>query len=87
MTLTRSVLVLVSLLLATEAADAAARRYRWLAPVEIAEGKGCYWERGREFCGAYCYYEVNGKRYCRERLRDAHSQAPFEVPVPDERLK
>lgn len=41
-----------------------------------AEGRGCYFYRGREFCGSYCYWEVNGKRYCQRRLRDAHSQAP-----------
>ncbi len=49
------------------------------------QGVGCYWYRGREFCGRYCYWEVNGKRYCREREREAHSQAPAgEVDVlPD----
>lgn len=41
------------------------------------EKRGCYFYRGREFCGSYCYWEVNGKRYCQRRERDAHSQAPI----------
>lgn len=48
-------------------------RFSELPPTEA---RGCYFERGREFCGSYCYWEVNGKRYCQRRLRDAHSQAP-----------
>lgn len=40
------------------------------------EARGCYYYRGRRHCGAYCYWEVNGKRYCQRRERDAHSQAP-----------
>lgn len=38
-------------------------------------GVGCYWYRGRYFCARYCYLEVDGKRYCVERERQAHSQA------------
>lgn len=41
------------------------------------EAKGCYIHRGVEYCGSYCYWEVNGERYCQPRLRDAHSQADF----------
>jgi len=41
------------------------------------EARGCYYHRGRRYCGAYCYWEVNGKRYCQRRERDAHSQAPI----------
>ena len=41
------------------------------------EARGCYYYRGRRHCGAYCYWEVNGKRYCQRRERDAHSQAPI----------
>lgn len=58
-------------------------QYRRVAPriVELppTEGRGCYFYRGREYCGSYCYWEVNGKRYCQQRLRHAHSQ----VPPPD----
>lgn len=50
------------------------------------EARGCYYHRGRRYCGAYCYWEVNGKRYCQRRERDAHSQAPIiedygDIPV------
>jgi hypothetical protein len=47
-------------------------------PLYPVEAKGCYFRRGREYCGRYCYIEVNGKRYCQERLRDAVPQAGFE---------
>ncbi len=47
------------------------------------EGRGCYFERGIEYCGSYCYWEVNGKRYCQQRLRDAHSQAPVDFFTSD----
>jgi hypothetical protein len=43
---------------------------------EGPEGVGCYWERGRQYCSRYCYVEIDGRRFCHERLRDAHSQAP-----------
>lgn len=39
------------------------------------EAVGCYWYRQREFCSRYCYYEVNGKRYCHHNQREAHPQA------------
>lgn len=58
-------------------------QYRRLAPIagELppTEGRGCYFYRGRQICGRYCYWEVNGKRYCRQRERDAYSQAPVIV--------
>lgn len=38
-------------------------------------GVGCYWYRSRYFCSRYCYLEVDGKRYCVEREREARSQA------------
>lgn len=41
------------------------------------DARGCYYHRGRRYCGTYCYWEVNGKRYCQRRERNAHSQAPF----------
>ncbi|MDX2308371.1 MAG: hypothetical protein NW216_09055 [Hyphomicrobium sp.] len=67
-------------LLVPEAAEAQYRR----PPPIVAElpppmGKGCYYYRGREHCGSYCYWEVNGKRYCQERAREAFSQAPVVI--------
>lgn len=47
----------------------------FIAPLPLTEGRGCYYDRGEEYCGAYCYWEINGKRYCTQRLRHAHSQA------------
>lgn len=48
------------------------------------EAQGCYFYRGRRWCGRYCYYEINGKRYCQRREREAVPQAGIElVPVPD----
>ena len=38
------------------------------------EAKGCYFSRGEMFCGRYCYIEINGKRYCQVRERDAYPQ-------------
>lgn len=62
--------------LLVQSADAH-RRPRYLAYDQLppAEGRGCYYDRGEEYCGSYCYWEINGKRYCQRRLRDAHSQA------------
>ena len=49
------------------------------------EAVGCYWERGRQFCGHYCYWEVNGRRYCQRRERLAVPQgAWFDDYVLDE---
>jgi hypothetical protein len=44
--------------------------------VQIPQGVGCYWVRGNLNCSRYCYWEIDGHRYCTRRLRDAHSQAP-----------
>lgn len=41
------------------------------------EGRGCYWMRQRLYCARYCYVEVDGRRYCRERARWAYPQAPY----------
>lgn len=38
------------------------------------EASGCYFSRGEMFCGRYCYIEINGKRYCQPRERDAYPQ-------------
>ncbi|MFA5949767.1 MAG: hypothetical protein WC807_05740 [Hyphomicrobium sp.] len=52
------------------------------------QGVGCYWMRERLYCARYCYVEVDGRRYCRERSRLAFPQAPpFYEDVPRNRLK
>lgn len=53
------------------------RAQPYVAELPPTEARGCYFYRGRRYCGAYCYWEVNGKRYCQRRERDAHSQAPL----------
>lgn len=54
-------------------------------PVFPTEARGCYYRRGREYCGRYCYIELNGRRYCQERRRDAVPQASFdEIWLPPE---
>jgi hypothetical protein len=39
-------------------------------------GVGCYWYRGHQYCNRYCWREIDGHRYCQERLRGAGTQAP-----------
>ncbi|HEX2840996.1 hypothetical protein [Hyphomicrobium sp.] len=60
---------------------------RYMAgPVAPLEARGCYYRRGREYCGRYCYIEINGRRYCQERARDAVPQAGigfFGEPPPE----
>ncbi len=48
-------------------------------PAEIAETQahGCYYHRGRRYCARYCYWEIDGRRYCQRRLRQAHPQAYY----------
>jgi hypothetical protein len=47
--------------------------------------RGCYWAEGRRYCARYCYWEVDGQRYCRERPQRAHPQGnPYFVPYPPE---
>jgi hypothetical protein len=41
---------------------------------QAPEGRGCYWHRQQYFCARYCYFEVDGRRYCVERERDAYPQ-------------
>lgn len=55
-----------------------------LPPPEVG---GCYYYRGRQWCGRYCYTEINGKRYCQRWKRDAHPQGAIDFFVPDETLK
>jgi hypothetical protein len=54
------------------AAHSASRAYDLDAPGP--EASGCYFSRGEMFCGRYCYIEINGKRYCQVRERDAYPQ-------------
>lgn len=53
------------------------------------EAAGCYFIRGERYCGRYCYWEINGKRYCQPRARDAWPQAEFyledDTPPPRRR--
>lgn len=48
-----------------------------LYPVPPGEAVGCYWERGRQHCGSFCYWEVNGRRYCQRRERQATPQGAY----------
>jgi hypothetical protein len=45
-----------------------------LAPV--TQGIGCFWYRGVLTCSRYCYWEIDGARYCQRNAREAVSQAP-----------
>lgn len=45
--------------------------------VPEVEAVGCYWKLGRQYCARYCYYEVNGRRYCHRRLDEAYPQGPL----------
>lgn len=69
-----------ALLLLASGLDAAAGTPSRRVPVQTFQqgGVGCYWYRGREFCSRYCYLEINNKRYCVERERNAVSQAPID---------
>ena len=65
-------------------ADSYRRVQTVVALPSYPEGVGCYWYQGDEFCSRYCYWEVNGRRYCTSRLRNAYPQgfAHGEAPVP-----
>jgi hypothetical protein len=43
---------------------------------QLPEGQGCYWFGGHLYCSRYCYWEIDGYRYCHPRLGSATSQAP-----------
>jgi hypothetical protein len=47
---------------------------RRVADTYVAEGRGCYWHRGAMTCARYCYLEVDGRRYCQRRSREAFPQ-------------
>jgi hypothetical protein len=46
-------------------------------PVPAGEAVGCYWVRGHQYCGSYCYWEVNGRRYCQRREGRATPQGAW----------
>ncbi len=41
----------------------------------VAEGQGCYWDWGELRCFSYCYWEIDGRRYCHPRQRHAYPQS------------
>ena len=52
------------------------RRHRVVPEYDTTpEARGCYWYRERRYCSRYCYVEVDGRRFCRERQREAFPQA------------
>jgi hypothetical protein len=69
--------------LAGFAVASAADAHRWEHPYtwDGPEASGCYFSRGEKFCGRYCYIEINGKRYCQPRERNAYPQG--EVYIED----
>lgn len=76
------VLPLLVLPFASAMAEGPYRAYRaYAAPERLVttEGRGCYWYRQRQYCGRYCYTEINGQRYCREREQEAYPQAPVDA--------
>ena len=83
----RFTLLILILLSSTCEGHATVARRTVLVPTLAAvpqapEGIGCYFERGRTFCSRYCYIEVDGHRFCRERTHEARSQAPIEELPP-----
>jgi hypothetical protein len=73
-----AVLTLVAMALAApaEASDEGRRVPVIVDVVPEVEAIGCYWKQGRQYCARYCYYEVNGIRYCHTRAREAYPQGP-----------
>ncbi|HEU0158661.1 MAG TPA: hypothetical protein VFR00_05090 [Hyphomicrobiaceae bacterium] len=43
---------------------------------QLPEGQGCYWFGGHLYCNRWCYWEIDGYRYCQRRVGAAISQAP-----------
>lgn len=71
---------LQALMAAALATPADAGRRRGAPPpspddVFVAEGRGCTWSHGAMTCSRHCYLEVDGRRYCTTRSRDAFPQA------------
>ena len=80
---TAAALILITAVFAGSApADARTRTGRdgpvLISPMPL-QADGCYYYRGRRHCGRYCYYEINGLRYCQQREREAYPQAGYEV--------
>lgn len=59
-------------------------RVRYLPP---PQGVGCYFYHGVRYCSRYCYWEVDGYRYCHRRPEEAVSQAPYLIVVEPEPLR
>jgi len=75
----RTMLLAVAALLLTATAPALGQTPPFGFPyprAQVPQGVGCYWFRGNLNCSRYCYWEIDGYRYCTRRLRDAYSQAP-----------
>ena len=70
-------------ILAPQASGESIRRIRVVEAMPETEGVGCYWKRGRRFCSRYCYWEVNGRRYCHVREREAYPQGPLPEAYPE----
>jgi hypothetical protein len=56
-------------------------RIYYLPPPPPPQGVGCYFFHGVRYCSRYCYWEVDGFRYCHPRASEAHSQAPYPLAV------
>jgi hypothetical protein len=53
----------------------------------VLYARGCYWHRGVRRCSQYCYVEITGKRYCKEREAEAVPQGDpyaYERPSVDQ---
>jgi hypothetical protein len=72
--------VVIAMVVSSPALAQHAPRVDRTMPMAIGqtEGVGCVWYRQRLDCSRYCYVEVNGKRYCREREREAYPQGLIE---------
>lgn len=70
----RRILMLVVTLGAIAAADSVSIVEAQAWPLEA---KGCYFHRGHRYCGRYCYWEADGRRYCRERFDEAYPQGGY----------
>jgi hypothetical protein len=78
-------LIVLAGLTAPASAGGKLRAEELARPVVYAEG--CYWHRGERYCSRYCYIEVNGRRYCHKRRREAVPQADGEELPPERRYR
>ena len=74
--MTRALTVLVCLLAFTGLAEQVLAQGQFPPRGSAVYGVGCYWHRGHQYCNRYCWREIDGYRYCQERLRGAGTQAP-----------